>query len=252
MDGKPRVLAALPTYNEACNIKWIVESLLSLDMDLDVLVVDDSSPDGTAELAQTAGPPEKVSVHLRPGKMGLGGAQRAGMRAGIDGGYDRVVIMDADGSHAPESVPALVAAADDHDVAIGSRYVPGGKVVNWAWHRVFLSKGANTAARLVLGGEIRDWTSSFRCYRVDMLAKLDFERFRSDGYAFAEEMLFECRYNGFSTVEVPITFVERRAGKSKIDRTEVFSAIYRLFAMGLKRLTSPGPSARGYSSNAGA
>lgn len=231
-----RLLVVLPTYNEADNIEWIIDSLLSLDLRVDVLVVDDSSPDGTEEKARGSGPPERIRVEVRSGKLGLGSAQRAGMAAGVAGGYDRVVVMDADGSHAPDMVPALVAATSDADVSIGSRYVAGGGVENWAWYRLFLSRGANTMARLVLGREVHDWTSSFRCYRTDMLATMPLDQFRSDGYAFAEEMLFECRFRGHSTIEVPITFVERRAGRSKIDRSEVFSAIWRLMVMGVKRL----------------
>ncbi len=233
-----KVLCALPTYNEGENIEWLIKALLALETHVDVIVIDDDSPDGTAQLARAAGPAERVRVEVRSGKLGLGSAQRAGMAAGVAGGYDRVVVMDADGSHAPERVPALVAATAEADVAIGSRYVPGGAVENWAWHRRFLSKGANVMARLVLGGQVHDWTSSFRCYRADMLAQLPLESFRSDGYAFAEEMLFECRSRGHSTVEVPITFVERRAGRSKIDRKEVLAAVWRLFAMGLRRLST--------------
>jgi dolichol-phosphate mannosyltransferase len=231
-----RTLVVLPTYNEGENIAWIIEALLALPVALDVIVIDDSSPDGTAEKARSAGAKERVRVAVRPRKSGLGSAQRAGMAAGVMGGYDRVVVMDADGSHAPESVPALIAAAANADVAIGSRYIPGGGVENWAWHRLFLSRGANTMARLVLGRQVYDWTSSFRAYRVEMLAKLPLDSFRSDGYAFAEEMLFECRFRGFRTVEVPIRFVERRAGRSKIDRKEVLAAVWRLLAMGLKRM----------------
>lgn len=230
-----RVLAALPTYNEAENIAGLVQSLLSLELGVDVLVVDDSSPDRTAELAREAGPADRVSVMVRPKKLGLGSAQRAGMAHGVKNGYDRVVVMDADGSHAPDSLPALVAATAEAEVAVGSRYVPGGQVVNWAWHRRFLSWGANTAARLVLGRKVRDWTSSFRCYRTSLLAEIPLEAFRSDGYAFAEEMLFECVFRGCRVVEVPITFVERRAGRSKIDRKEFFAAVFRLMVMGIKR-----------------
>jgi dolichol-phosphate mannosyltransferase len=235
-----RVLVVLPTYNEAQNIEWLIQSLLSLAIGADVLVIDDASPDDTAGIAEKAGPPGRVRVERRTGKLGLGSAQRAGMAAAIAGGYERLVIMDADGSHAPGTVPALVAATDHADLAVGSRYIPGGKVENWAWYRHFLSGGANTMARLVLGRDLRDWTSSFRCYRVDMLKSIPLDRFRSDGYAFVEEMLFEIRFRGFSIIEVPITFVERRAGRSKIDRKEVFSAVWRLFAMGLKRAVGPG------------
>jgi dolichol-phosphate mannosyltransferase len=249
---KMRVLCALPTYNEGDNIAGLIRELLALPLEVDVVVVDDSSPDGTAAKARAAGEvaragspaaPARVRVIERPGKGGLGSAQRTGMAAGVAGGYDRVVVMDADGSHAPERVPALVAATDEFDVAIGARYIPGGGVQNWAWYRLLLSRGANVMARLVLGRAVHDWTSSFRCYRTDMLARLPLDAFRSDGYAFAEEMLFECRFRGYRTVEVPILFVERRAGRSKIDRREVLSAVYRLFAMGLRRLR-PAPGGK--------
>lgn len=233
-----RVLVVVPTYNEAENIEGLLQALLGLEIGVDIIVVDDASPDGTAERARQLGS-ARVRVLVRSGKLGLGSAQRAGMTAGIEGGYDRVVVMDADGSHAPESVPALVAATESADVAMGSRYIPGGGVENWAWHRRFLSKGANTMARLCLGREVHDWTGSFRCYRTDMLKTLRLERFRSNGYAFAEEILFECRFHGFTTQEVPILFVERRAGRSKIDRSEFFAAVWRLFVMTLKRLKGP-------------
>jgi dolichol-phosphate mannosyltransferase len=236
-----RVLVALPTYNEALNIEWIIKSLLELPLGADVVVIDDNSPDGTADLAAKAGPEGRVRVQRRPGKLGLGSAQRAGMAAGIAGGYERVVVMDADGSHDPGTVPALVAATAGADVAIGSRYVPGGRVENWAWHRRFLSRGANTMARLVLGREIHDWTSSFRCYRAEMLKHIPLDRFRSEGFAAAEEMLFQVKFRGYRVVEVPITFVERRAGRSKIDRREIMSAVWRLFAMGLIRVSGKRP-----------
>jgi len=241
MGPQPRILAVLPTYNEADNIEWIIGELLSLESAPDIVVIDDSSPDGTAEKARHADPGGKVKVIERPAKQGLGSAQRRGMNAGLEGNYDMVVVMDADGSHAPSSVPDLVKACQaDADVAIGSRYVAGGRIENWAWHRYFLSKSANTAARLVLGKQVHDWTSSFRCYRSSMLEKIPLDSFQSDGYAFAEEMLFQCRWRGFSTVEVPITFVERRAGRSKIDRKEFFAAVWRLMVMGIKkRFSSP-------------
>jgi dolichol-phosphate mannosyltransferase len=230
-----RVLCVLPTYNEGGNIEGVVRALLALPLGADVLVVDDSSPDGTAEKARAAGPAERVRVLVRPKKAGLGSAQRAGMKAGLEGGYDRVVVMDADGSHGPDRVPALVAATQEYDVAIGSRYIPGGTVVNWAWYRRFLSESANFMARLVLGRHIHDWTGSFRCYRREVLVALPLDEFRSDGYAFVEELLFEVCIRGFRTTEVPITFIERSAGRSKIDRTEVLSAVYRLFAMGVRK-----------------
>ncbi len=231
-----RVLVVLPTYNERENIEWIIKSLLSLELDLDILVVDDGSPDGTAVIALAAGPEDKVRAIVRPGKLGLGSAQRAGMKAGVEGRYDLVVVMDADGSHDPGSVPELIQATQAADVAIGSRYIPGGRVENWAWYRHFLSSTANIVARLALGRQVHDWTSSFRCYCTEMLAKLPLDRFRSDGYAFAEEMLFECRFRGFSTTEVPIVFVERRAGRSKISRMEVFAAVWRLIVLALRRV----------------
>jgi len=233
-----RVLIVLPTYNEADNIGWLIGSLLDINAEFNILVVDDSSPDHTAERARQADREGQVNVLERPGKMGLGSAQRRGMAEGVNKGYDRVVVMDADGSHAAQSVSRLISATKEADVAIGSRYVAGGKIENWAWHRRLLSRGANTMARLVLGRNIHDWTSSFRCYRTSILKEIPLDNFRSDGYAFAEEMLFECVFRGFKTVEVPIVFVERRAGRSKIDRKEFFAAVWRLFAMGAKRLKS--------------
>ncbi|HUT55150.1 MAG TPA: polyprenol monophosphomannose synthase [bacterium] len=241
VNDKMRVLVVLPTYNEALNIEWIIKSLIELPLGADVLVVDDNSPDGTADLAERVGPAGRVRVERRPGKLGLGSAQRAGMAAGIKGGYERIVIMDADGSHDPGTVPALVAATANADLSIGSRYVAGGRVENWAWYRRFLSWGANTMARLVLGRDVHDWTSSFRCCRVEMLKNIPLDRFRSEGFAAVEEILFQVRFRGYRVVEVPITFVERRAGRSKIDRSEVMSAVWRLLVMGLIRAAGKRP-----------
>jgi len=235
-DTKMRVLCVLPTYNEAENIGWIVRDLLDLELGVDIIVIDDASPDGTADEARGAGPPERVRVAPRNSKQGLGSAHRLGMAAGVKGGYDRVVVMDADGSHPPDRVPALVAATIDCDLSIGSRYVSGGAIVNWPLGRLVLSRGANLMARFILGGGVHDWTSAFRCYRVSLLAELELDRFHSDGYAFVEEMLFECVSRGARTAEVPITFIERRAGRSKIDRVEILVAVWRLFALGVKRL----------------
>jgi dolichol-phosphate mannosyltransferase len=240
-----RVLAVLPTYNEADNIGPIVAALLALDTGLDVMVVDDASPDGTAERARDAArgrapavPDQsaRVRVVVRAEKLGLGSAHRLGMAAGIEGRYDLVLTMDADGSHDPAHVPALIAAMAGHDLAIGSRYVPGAAIVNWGLHRHVISRTANTLARLVLGRDVHDWTSAYRCYRAPLLARLPLTRFRSDGYAFCEEILFECRRLGCATVEVPIIFVERRAGRSKIATIEILAAAWRLLVLGLKRL----------------
>jgi dolichol-phosphate mannosyltransferase len=234
-----KILVVVPAYNEAENIGPLLEQLLRLPLLLEVLVVDDNSPDGTGGLVQAAAEKD-ARVHLlaRAGKLGLGSAQRKGLRYGLANGFDRMVIMDADFSHDPAVLPELVQATETADVAVGSRYIPGGRIQGWPWHRLALSRGSNLLARLALGPGLHDWTGAYRCYRREVAAALPLDRMRSDGYSFAEELLYTIRKLGFRVTEIPITFVDRTRGRSKINRSEVWKAAFLLLRLGLKRVFS--------------
>jgi len=213
----------------------ICADVLAVDTSLEILVVDDASPDGTGDLVERAARDEP-RLHLlgRPGKLGLGTAYLAGFRRGLEAGYDRVLTMDCDGSHSPRHIPALLAATLDADLAIGSRYVEGGGIVNWPRHRRALSWFANLYARTLLRLPIRDCTSGFRCYRSEALAGADPFGIRSSGYSFLEEMAWRVHRCGFRIAEVPIVFEQRTAGVSKIDSSEIWRAAWHVFATALR------------------
>jgi len=212
-----RTLVITPTYVEAENIDEFLRRTRAALPSADILVVDDNSPDGTADIAErVAKELGNIEVLRRPAKKGLGNAYRAGFGIGIDRGYDYICQMDADLSHDPAQLPRLIAATEQADVVIGSRYVPGGAVVNWPRRRRMLSRFANMYIRVVTRLNTRDCTSGYRCWRRDVLASLPLDRFRSDGYSFLVEMLHVAASQGWRTAEVPITFVERRVGQSKL------------------------------------
>jgi dolichol-phosphate mannosyltransferase len=227
--GVGRVLVVIPTYNEADNVGAIVRRLRQAVPAAEMLVVDDNSPDGTGRIADgiAAGDP-RVEVLHRPGKQGLGAAYVAGFGWARERGYDAVVEMDADGSHAPEELPRLLDAARDADVVIGSRWMRGGRAVNWPWHRQVLSRGGNLYTRLVLGMPVSDATGGFRVYRVPALDKIDFGSVSSQGYSFQVELSWRAHQAGFRTVEVPITFAERERGASKMSPAIVGEALWRV------------------------
>jgi dolichol-phosphate mannosyltransferase len=229
-----RVLVVVPTYNERENLERAALSIRRCGYD--VLVVDDSSPDGTADLARQLGEQDGgIMLLQRPGKLGLGSAYVEGFRYGLERGYDLFVEMDADGSHRPEYLPAIVqAAAANGGLALGSRYVPGGAVVGWGWHRRLLSSGANLYCRLVLGLRVRDCTAGFRCYTRALLSAIDLDRVFSQGYSFQVEMLYRCVRLGFPVTEVPIRFEDRVAGQSKVSQGEVSKALLAVLRLRLR------------------
>ncbi|WP_028849437.1 polyprenol monophosphomannose synthase [Thermocrispum municipale] len=234
-----RVLVVIPTYNERENIEQLLRRLHQALPTVHALVVDDGSPDGTGELAdELAAADERIDVLHRSEKAGLGPAYIAGFRWGLDRGYDVLVEMDADGSHAPEDLPRLLAASESADLVIGSRYVPGGKVVNWPKRREWLSRMAGVYSRTALGVPTRDITAGFRAYRRTVLEKLELDDVASQGYCFQIDLTWRTIRAGFSVVEVPITFTERELGKSKMSGSIVLEAIVQVGRWGLKHRLS--------------
>ncbi len=235
LPDRPRTLVLLPTYDERATIGAVLEQLLALPQHVDVLVIDDGSPDGTAEVVRAAADGEpRIRLVERPEKGGLASAYGLGFRLGLEEGYDLVVEMDSDLSHAPEELPALLEAARGLDLVIGTRYMPGGSVSNWSRARVALSKAGNRYARLALGFPLHDATSGYRVYRRRLLQHLAAEPIRSDGYGFQIELAFRAWRGGFAIGETPITFREREHGTSKISRRIVFEALWLVTLWGLR------------------
>jgi dolichol-phosphate mannosyltransferase len=233
--GVGRVLVVIPTYNEVENIRLITERVRRAVPVVDILVADDNSPDGTGEVAdELAAADDRISVLHRPGRAGLGAAYVAGFAVAKERGYDAVVEMDADGSHAPEQLPRLLDALREADVVLGSRYVPGGTVVNWPVHRLILSRGGNLYTRLALGMPLKDATGGYRAYRMPVLDKMEIESVASQGYCFQVDLAWRAYRQGFRVVEVPITFAERERGASKMSSSIVREAFLRVGVWGVK------------------
>jgi dolichol-phosphate mannosyltransferase len=233
-----RVLVVIPTYNEAQNIERMLERVRVALPDAGVLVVDDGSPDGTADLVEKVGEDVGgVAVLRRSAKSGLGSAYRAGFAWGLERGYDACVEMDADFSHDPDLLPTLVAQLEHgHELVIGSRYVPGGSTPKWSWHRRLLSRGGNVYASMVLGLGVNDSTAGFRVYAASLLRRLDLARVHAEGYGFQIEMTYRSKQAGASVVEVPIRFVDRVAGESKMSGAIVVEALALVTKWGAGRL----------------
>ncbi|QDU68959.1 polyprenol monophosphomannose synthase [Engelhardtia mirabilis] len=236
-----RSLVVLPTYNEAENVLLLAREVLAAAAEIEVLVVDDASPDGTGALVR--GEMEREPrLHLleRAGKLGLGTAYLAGFEHGLKHGYDRVLTMDCDFSHKPQYLPQLLAGMADHDMMIGSRYVPGGGIENWPMHRKFLSGFANVYTRVLLRLPVRDCTSGYRCYSREVLERVDPFAVRSSGYSFLEEMVWRVQRHGFRIGETPIIFEDRVRGQSKISQDEIYRAAWHVLATALR----PSPAGR--------
>jgi len=235
-DALEPVLVVIPTYNERENLEPIVKRLHAALPKAQVLVVDDGSPDGTGELAdKLAAADERIHVLHRTEKAGLGAAYVAGFDWGLEHGYAVLCEMDADGSHSPEDLPRMLDALSDADLVIGSRYVPGGKVVNWPKSREFFSRSANLYSRISLGMKINDITAGFRAYRREVLEKIKLGNVASAGYCFQIDLSVRTVEAGFTAVEVPITFTDRTVGESKMTKDVVREALLRVTKWGLRR-----------------
>ncbi len=222
-----KALVILPTYNEAENLPSILEAVLSLGNTFSVLVIDDNSPDGTGDIAEdfATRDPQRVHVIHRSGKQGLGTAYVSGFWFALQKGYDFAFEMDADGSHNPLDLPRLLEAAQRAHLVLGSRYIAGGGIKDWPVHRLLLSRMGALYTRLLLGMPVSDPTGGFKCFRAEALRALDLNAIRSNGYAFQIEVTYRLFRQGFRIAEVPITFVERRAGKSKLGSGIILEAL---------------------------
>jgi dolichol-phosphate mannosyltransferase len=231
------LLIGIATYKERENLVPLVSEIHQFLPSADILITDDNSPDGTGEIAdQLAAADPRVHVNHRPGKLGLGTAILEGMRYAMDKDYDYFMTMDADFSHHPRYLPAMIAGMSRNDVMVGSRYVPGGGTVNWPWSRQLTSKSVNTLVRLLMRIPARDTSGGFRCYRVAKLRTTDLGHLLSRGYSFQEEVLYRCRQARCRIGETPIVFEDRRAGSSKVNPHEMATSLGILVFLGIQAM----------------
>lgn len=239
-EGHRHSTVVLATYNECENVRRLIPELLDRNRQLRVIVVDDASPDGTGAAVEQAGAsfPGRVRLVSRAAKLGYGSAFVEGFRAALEDDPDVVVSMDADFSHDPAALPALLAALDGHDVVIGSRYLAGVRILNWSIWRMMLSRAANAYVKLLLPSSITDRTSGYRAYRSEVLRRIDFGAAESNGYAFLVEILEMVTARGFRVAEVPIVYEDRQLGRSKMDGRVILEAAWRPWPLLLRRLSA--------------
>jgi dolichol-phosphate mannosyltransferase len=233
----PKTLVVTPTYNEAENVERIINAVLSQDASIEILIVDDNSPDGTAQIV------EKIQannnrVHLlkRAGKMGLGTAYVEGFKYAINNNYDFVMEIDADFSHDPNEIPNFLKKIQEFDVVLGSRYINGVRILNWPIRRLILSYGASMYTRIITGMPIKDATGGYKCFRIAVLKSINLDNIHSNGYAFQIEMNFKAWKKGFKNFELPITFVDRTHGTSKMSKKIVYEAVLLVWKLKFKSL----------------
>ncbi len=232
--GLGRIVMVIPTFNEATNLELIVARLREAQPGVDILVVDDNSPDGTGDIAdRLAADDSQVQVLHRTAKGGLGAAYLHGFAVALEQGYDVIGEMDADGSHQPEQLHRLLTALADADLVIGSRYVPGGSIINWPRRRELLSRGGNIYVRMLLGMHVKDATAGFRVFRRQTLEKIDLASVTSTGYVFQTDMAYRTIVSGLKVVEVPIEFIERTRGDSKMSGQVASESLKKITAWGL-------------------
>ncbi len=229
-----KTLIIIPTYNEAENIERIIEEIFKLNLDINILVVDDNSPDGTSKIVEKiARRDHKVSLIKRNAKMGLGTAYVAGFKYAIQERYDYIFEMDADFSHDPKEIPNFLEKISEYDLVIGSRYIKGVNIVNWPLRRLILSYGANIYTRLITGLPVKDSTGGYKCFRRKVLESIDLDKIHSGGYAFQIEMNYKAWKKGFKITEIPIIFIDRTEGRSKMSRKIVREAIWMVWKLRL-------------------
>jgi len=228
-----KTIIVIPTYNEAENIAKLINQIFSLNITgLEILVVDDNSPDGTSQIVSELGT-KNSELHLitRPGKLGLGSAYTAGFTEALKMGADFIFEMDADFSHDPKDIPKMLEAIKNSDLVIGSRKIVGGSIIGWNWWRKLMSNGAMWLSRLLLSLKPLDVTAGFRCFRKQVLEKIDLKKITSNGYAFQEELLYRTQMAGFRITEIPVTFVDRQFGKSKLNKKDVWEFFITIFKL---------------------
>ena len=232
-----KISVVIPTYNEIENIESLISKLLELGPEIGILVVDDASPDGTAQVVERiASTNPRIRLIRRSAKLGLGSAYIAGFKAALEHGAELVIQMDADFSHDPKYIPELLQAMTDHDLVVGSRYIQGANVVNWPIQRLLLSYLANVYTRVITGMPVRDSTAGFKCFKRKVLESLDLNEIISDGYCFQVEMTFRAWLKGFRVGEIPVVFVDRHSGTSKMSKKIIWEAIWKVWWLRLKAL----------------
>lgn len=232
-----RALVIIPTYNEATNVKNLIPEVLKVNHDLEILVVDDNSPDGTADVVkEIMSSDSRIHLIRRNGKSGLGTAYVAGFKYAIEQCFDYVFEMDADLSHDAREIPNFLAKMNDYDVVIGSRYRNGVRVVNWPVRRLLLSYFANVYTRVITGLPVKDATGGFKCFSLKVLESIDLDKVKSNGYAFQIEMTFKAWKKGFRIHEIPIVFFDRRVGTSKMSKSIVYEAVFMVWKLRLRSL----------------
>lgn len=230
-----KLLISLATYNEAGNLRPLVTEILQTVPSTEVLIIDDASPDGTGQIAdELAAEDARVHVMHRPGKLGLGTALLSAIRFADEQGYDLILNMDADFSHPPRFLPGILTGMDDHDVMVGSRYVPGGGTEGWPWSRKLISRSVNLMVRMLFRMSVRDASGAYRCYRVSMLRQARLDQVRSRGYSCQQEILYRCFLAGATIGEYPIVFENRRSGVSKVNWYEAVRSLSMLFYLGTR------------------
>ena len=232
-----KILVVTPTYNESENIEQFITQVLQQGEDVEILIVDDSSPDGTGEIVgRMMSKNPRIHLLQRAGKMGLGTAYVAGFRYALERTYDFVFEMDADFSHDPKEIPRMLDKAATNDLVIGSRYTDGVRVINWPIRRLLLSYAANVYTRVITGMPVKDATGGFKCFRREVLAAIDLEKVKSNGYAFQIEMNFKAFRKGFRLIEHPIIFADRTSGVSKMNRKIVYEAVFRVWKLKIRQV----------------
>ncbi len=234
---KPIII--IPTYNESQNIEKLLKKIFSLNIpNLEVIIVDDNSPDGTAQIVRNLSILQSFNLRLhlisRPAKLGLGSAYLEGFKKALSLGADYIFEMDADFSHDPDDIPRMLEAAQNSDLVLGSRKIAGGKIIGWGWTRKFISNGAMWLSRFLLGLKVHDVTSGFRCFKRRVLETIPLDEIKSNGYAFQEEMLYRAQKMGFTISEIPVTFIDRQEGKSKLSKKDIVEFFLIIFKLKLK------------------